>query len=120
MTKNVKIAIAIGSGLAVGFGGWYLYQYMQKRNEAKKLANLTQPDEAKPTSANVPTPSTVNTPVATTFSAPIVLSGQKPLKFNPKLQQSVSIANQSENTASSFNGQEMVTRYQRPFWTVGG
>lgn len=118
MTKNVKIAIAIGSGLAVGFGGWYLYQYMQKRNEAAKLAGSTPPDAPKPAPTPAPTP--VTTPVYEPTPAPIYLSGHKPLKFNPKLEQQVATADQSQNTASSFNGQEMVTRYQRPFWTVGG
>lgn len=117
MTKNVKIAIAIGSGLAVGVGGWYLYQYIQKRNEAAKLAGRTEPNTNKPAPTPAPTP--VTTPVYTPTPAPIYLSGHKPLKFNPKLNP-IAIADQSQNLDSSFNGQEMVSRYQHPFWTVGG
>jgi len=117
MTKNVKIAIGIGSGLAIGVAGWYLYQYIQKRNEVSKLAGRTEPNTDKP--APIPADAPVTIPVANSFPTPILLNGQKPLKFNPKLNP-IAIADQSQNIASSFNGQEMVTRYQRPFWTVGG
>jgi len=110
MTKNVKIAIAIGSGLAVGFGGWYLYQYIQKRNEAKKLAGSTQPDAVKPA------PSIQLAPNATEQS----LAGAKPKKPIIKISPDATTQSLASQTKSGFNGQEMVTRYQRPFWTVGG
>lgn len=115
MKKGVKIAIAVGTGLAVGLGGWYIYQQIQKRKEAAKLAgatNLNEPPQAIPPVQVTPKPD-LGTPITTGVGI-----GQP--KLNPAIVEALSISQQSNNNASSFNGQEMVSRYQKPFWTVGG
>ena len=114
MKNGMNIGIAIAAGLAIGFGGWYVYSQYKKRKEAQKLGM------GKATfSPNMPI--AIDTGVKLTENATQQsLVGTKPKRPIINVSPDATTQSLASQTSSRFDGQEMVTRYQKPFWTVGG